>query len=257
MSIDHNYARGKLKILLRDLSNYNAGEFWREMSRIASGATASIHAEGLKAERDAMADSNTQLSQQNEEQIRMNAKLMHERDEYHSHLNAIAEMTGNGDDIGAAHEGVNAVVEDLNRHKRMFAAACETLGEIQQVLGNEIVGCEPVLVKELVEERDALAAHVEALSSNAVALANACENKTDLPLHKWAVKCAMLVNRVYKAAEEKPTTTLARHDANILREYADKLEADEAPDAEAGDMWDASQCADWMREQADKAEAQQ
>ncbi|MGO3058308.1 MAG: hypothetical protein ACTID3_15430 [Halomonas sp.] len=80
MSIDHNYARGKLKLLLRDLSNYNAGEFWREMSRIASGATASTHAEGLKAERNALADSNAQLSQQNEAQIRMNAKLMHERD---------------------------------------------------------------------------------------------------------------------------------------------------------------------------------
>lgn len=80
MSIDHNYARRKLTLLLRDLSNYKAGEFWREMSRIASGATASIHAEGLKAERDALADSNTQLMQQNEAQIRMNAKLMHERD---------------------------------------------------------------------------------------------------------------------------------------------------------------------------------
>lgn len=89
MSIDHNYARGKLKLLLRDLSNYNANEFWREMSRIASGATASIHAEGLKAERDALADSNTQLMQQNEAQIRMNAKLMHERDALAAHVEVI------------------------------------------------------------------------------------------------------------------------------------------------------------------------
>lgn len=88
MSMDHNYARGKLTLLLRDLSNYNAGEFWREMSRIASGATACIHAEGLKVERDAMADSNTQLKQQNDAQIRMNAKLMRERDEYHNHREA-------------------------------------------------------------------------------------------------------------------------------------------------------------------------
>lgn len=78
--MDHNYARGKLTLLLRDIRNYNAGEFWREMSRIASGATASIHAEGLKAERAALADSNTQLMQQNEAQIKMNAQLMHERD---------------------------------------------------------------------------------------------------------------------------------------------------------------------------------
>ncbi|RUR34509.1 hypothetical protein [Vreelandella nanhaiensis] len=89
MSMDHNYARGKLKLLLRDLSNYNAGEFWREMSRIASGATASIHAEGLKAERDALADSNTQLMQQNEAQISMNAKLMHERDALAAHVEVI------------------------------------------------------------------------------------------------------------------------------------------------------------------------
>lgn len=92
MSIDHNYARGKLKLLLRDLSNYNAGEFWREMSRIASGATASIHAEGLKAERDAMADSNAQLKQQNEAQIRMNAKLMHERDALAAYVEQLADI---------------------------------------------------------------------------------------------------------------------------------------------------------------------
>lgn len=37
--------------------------------------------------------------------------------------------------------------------------------------------------------------------------------------------------------------------AQILT-LADSLEEAEAPDAEAGDMWDASQCADWIREQA-------
>lgn len=51
------------------------------------------------------------------------------------------------------------VEEDLDRHKRMFAAACGTLGEIQQLLGNQIVGIEPALVKELVDDRDALAAY--------------------------------------------------------------------------------------------------
>ncbi|MFI8748888.1 hypothetical protein ACIGG6_02615 [Vreelandella lionensis] len=90
-----------------------------------------------------------------------------ERDEYRDHLAAIAEMTGNGDDIGAAHEGVNALAEDLARHKRMFAAACETLGEIQQALGNSVVGIEPELVKELVEERDVLAAYAEEFCSAA------------------------------------------------------------------------------------------
>lgn len=51
--------------------------------------------------------------------------------------------------------------EELDRHKRMFAATCETLGEIQKALGNEIVGIEPQMVKALVEERDALAAHID------------------------------------------------------------------------------------------------
>jgi len=92
MAMDHNYARGKLTLLLRDLSNYNGGEFWREMSRIASGATASIHAEGLKAERDALADSNTQFKQQNEAQIRMNAKLMRERDALAAHVQQLTNI---------------------------------------------------------------------------------------------------------------------------------------------------------------------
>ena len=59
------------------------------------------------------------------------------------------------------------------------------------------------------------------------------------------------------AFNDAPTASLARRDAEVLRKYADMLEAEEAPDAEAGDMWDASQCAEWMREQAEKAEAQQ
>lgn len=177
---------------------------------------------------------------------------LRERDEYRNHLSAIAEMTGNGDDIGAAYEGMNALVEDLSRHKRMFVAACETLGEIQQALGNDIVGIEPVLVKELVEDRDALAAHVERLQVAGDDLRE--------PWHLNRMLGAKTRRRVEtwdKARSTTPAASLARRDAKILREYADKLEADEAPDAEAGDMWDASQCADWMREQAEKAEGHQ
>lgn len=79
-----------------------------------------------------------------------------ERDEYRNHLAVIAEMTGNAGDIGAAHEEVNALMEDLAKHKRLFAATC-------QQLGSTVVGIEPALVRELVEEREALAAHVERL----------------------------------------------------------------------------------------------
>lgn len=46
--LDQDYAECKLRVLLRDLTMYNAGEFWREMSRIVSGATGRDHAEQLQ-----------------------------------------------------------------------------------------------------------------------------------------------------------------------------------------------------------------
>ena len=45
--MDHRYARDKLTTLLRDLDRYTADEFWRQMSRIAAGATGADHAEEL------------------------------------------------------------------------------------------------------------------------------------------------------------------------------------------------------------------
>ncbi len=48
-----NYAKGKLKLLLRDIDNYDDGEFWREMSRIAYGSTTGQpNAELLKLDSD-------------------------------------------------------------------------------------------------------------------------------------------------------------------------------------------------------------
>mgnify|MGYP005830862869 CR=1 FL=1 len=95
--------------------------------------------------------------------IKAGEEAIAQRDEYHEHLALIAEMTGNKGDIGAAHEGVNALMEELARHKRLFAATCQQLGSIQQALGSTVVGIEPAMVRELVEERDALAAHLEQL----------------------------------------------------------------------------------------------
>src|SRR5690625_3982870 len=43
-----NYARRKLELVLRDLRDYTADEFWREISRIASGATGLPSVEHLK-----------------------------------------------------------------------------------------------------------------------------------------------------------------------------------------------------------------
>lgn len=44
----------------------------------------------------------------------------------------------------------------------------------------------------------------EALRTAALELADAMENKADMPLHKWAVKCLFLVNRVRRAAGVAP-----------------------------------------------------
>ncbi|AIA76267.1 hypothetical protein FF32_15910 [Halomonas campaniensis] len=138
MSIDHNYAREKTQLLLRDLSNYNAGEFWREMSRIASGATASIHAEGLKAERDALADSNTQLMQQNEAQIRMNAKLMHERDALAAYVERIKvarhkryprESFGLGEWLDGVYEAIDDTFEASTLARRDLIRQAQALEE--------------------------------------------------------------------------------------------------------------------------------
>jgi hypothetical protein len=161
-----------------------------------------------------------------------------ERDEYRNHLAAIAEMTGNGEDIGAAHEGVNALAEDLARYKRMFAAACETLGEIQQALGNEIVGIEPVLVKELVEDRDAavergdnftnlwreVCSERDALAALFVKLQDAA---TDLIHASNEVEAGDAMELIAECSEEKARGILARHDwinqAEVLEEMAGKI----------------------------------
>lgn len=127
-------------------------------------------------------------------------RLERERDICRDYLAAIAEMTGNGDDIGAAHEGVNALAEDLARHKRMFVAACETLGEIQQALGNCIVGIEPALVKELVQERDALAAQLQEFRKKSQEL------HSQYPLSPWIQQHYESVMRA------NPEQTLAHRD---------------------------------------------
>jgi len=54
----HDYAKIKLECLLRDLNNYTADEFRRQMMRIASGATGEDipdDAHTIKVERDALA----------------------------------------------------------------------------------------------------------------------------------------------------------------------------------------------------------
>ncbi|MEH6641436.1 hypothetical protein [Vreelandella glaciei] len=76
-------------------------------------------------------------------------KALSEGDEYRNHLAAIAEMTGNSDDIGAAHEGVNALVEDREEVKRLRTINHDLCNALERTL----------------ERENALAAHVEQLTS--------------------------------------------------------------------------------------------
>lgn len=65
-------------------------------------------------------------------------------------------------DTTSAYELARRLVEaeqERDRFSRLFASACETLGAVQEALGNsegELTGFEPSLVRELREERDSL-----------------------------------------------------------------------------------------------------
>lgn len=107
----------------------------------------------------------------------------------------------------------NPLVSDLARHKRMFAAACEQLGNIQQALGSTVVGIEPALVRELVEERDALAAHLEQLQEAGDKLREPWDLSTIL-----GAETRRLIERWDKARAESPDTSLARRDSLKQRE---------------------------------------
>ncbi|WP_339118531.1 hypothetical protein [Halomonas sp. BMC6] len=144
------------------------------------------------------------MDQQYTDALKELEEVKAQRDEYRNHLAVIADMTGNKGDIGAAHEGVNAVIEELAARLKLI----EFLNQQNTMLQ---------------EQNDTLAAHMKELSSNALALAAACENKADLPLHKWAVKCAMLVSRVQASVNELPSTSLTRRDALKQEEALSRL----------------------------------
>jgi len=64
MNMDYDYAQKKLESLLNNLPAYTGAEFWRQMSRIAAGATGNDHAEETAKERDALAASSAQGEQE-------------------------------------------------------------------------------------------------------------------------------------------------------------------------------------------------
>lgn len=109
---------------------------------------------------------------------------------------------------------LESVGEDRDRFSRMFAQACETLGAVQEALGEEssteLTGFEPQLVKKTKEERDSLAAHVERISD----YKNHLEAKGLMPA------------RMAGVIEESPATSLARRDARVAADALDSC-ADE------------------------------
>lgn len=75
---DKNYARKKLKLVLRDLNDYTADEFWREINRVTSGATGLPSAEQLQARVKELAAINLGLTKTLVEMEAENAKAMRE-----------------------------------------------------------------------------------------------------------------------------------------------------------------------------------
>ncbi|MDT8895678.1 hypothetical protein RSO41_13555 [Halomonas sp. I1] len=98
-------------------------------------------------------------------------------------------------------------------------------------------------------ERDALAAH----QADLVRELTSCQAVLHSLAHSGEVTSAYADDAKAVLTRTKDIS-LARRDAELILWLADGLEAAEAPSAESGDMWDASQCADWIREQADTAE---
>jgi hypothetical protein len=81
------------------------------------------------------------------------------------------------------------------------------------------------------QERDGLASHLERLKKMFMAGADDEE--------------------IGEVLSNTPFASLGHRDGELLSDTANQLEDAEGPDAEAGDMWDASQCAQWIREQAE------
>lgn len=159
------------------------------------------------------------------------------------------------DEQGLAKLGQSRAMALIEAHRQVAAelnrleAAERERDRIQTESAERILRLEGVLIKY--EQREqALAAHVghqhewlaraERKLSAYVGICNGDKelNDTVLPM-------------VRQTLEASPTTSLARRDTEQLLALADALEQAEAPDAEGGDMWDARQCADWIREQAE------
>lgn len=127
---------------------------------------------------------------------------------------------------------LESVGEDRDRFSRMFAQACETLGAVQEALGEEssteLTGFEPQLVKKTKEERDALAAHVERLDihakSCAIELAAMIDryNTQNMEDGSWEYD-HQTPHDLMMALRDSPETSLARLKAQWKAEALEEM----------------------------------
>ncbi|NYT74207.1 hypothetical protein HZU72_17490 [Halomonas sp. QX-2] len=133
------------------------------------------------------------------------------RDEYRNHLEVICEMTGEGSDIGAAHEAVNALIEQRDQYRAAEEAQIALRAKMEQ-------------------ERDALAAHLEQLSYLIVD-AKRCAAVLAFPLNYNAPDYQSFAKDVMSTIEalskKEPIASLACRDliqrAEELEEFAAEL----------------------------------
>lgn len=96
---DKNYVRRKLTLVLRDLDHYTAEEFWREISRIAHGATGLPSAEQLQTRVKELED----MAKDYREKVRSWAsKALHENAEKHRLEAEIADLRRRAEQVRIA-----------------------------------------------------------------------------------------------------------------------------------------------------------
>lgn len=124
------------------------------------------------------------------------------RDEYRNHLETICEMTGQGSDIGAAHEAVNALIEERDQYR----AAEEAQIALRQKMQQERDSLQR-LADNRAEQRDSLAAHMNRITGLVLDL-DECEQDSEEMGIAW--------DTLNSAIQEPATTSLARRDADLL-----------------------------------------
>lgn len=112
---------------------------------------------------------------------------------------------------------------DLERMRDSFKPDMHITREAMYALLDEF--------KRVQEGRDALAAQLERIREIA---------------HDEECPESIREEVLLEAINEAPTASLA----SLIDHLADRLEEAEGPDAESGYMWDAGECANWLREQA-------